>query len=152
MRALGIITGGLVLGLSTGLAFGFNWVGGGEALQALPRPAVRVQPAAVIVPMKPATPPASVKPQPAALAVPDGDAKPDGPPSNPAAEKRYTALINNSPWFREIREKVECGTIEDLGIKKTCIDSFGERPKALPAGFVAPPPAPQAKPWTAPKE
>lgn len=148
MRALGIITGGLVLGLSTGFAFGFNWVGGGEVLEAVPRPAVRVQPAAVIVPMKPA----AVKPQSAALALPEGDAKPDGPPSNPAAEKRYTALITNSPWFREIREKVECGTIEDSGIKKTCIDSFGARPKALPAGFVAPPPAPQAKPWTAPKE
>ena len=150
MRALGIITGGLVLGLSTGFAFGFNWVGV-DVLEAQPRPAVRIQPAAVIVPMKPATPPAA-KPIPAALVVPDSDARPDGPPSNPAAEKRYTALINNSPWFREIREKVECGTIDDSGIKKTCIDSFGARPKALPANFVAPPPAPQAKPWTAPKE
>jgi hypothetical protein len=147
MRALGIITGGLVLGLSTGFAFGVNWV----AVEAQPRPAVRMQPAAVIVPMKPATPPA-VKPIPAALTVRDSDARPDGPPSNPAAEKRYTALVNNSPWFREIRETVECGTIDDVGVKKTCIDSFGARPKALPAGFVAPPPAPQAKPWTAPKE
>jgi hypothetical protein len=77
---------------------------------------------------------------------------PDGPPSAKGAEVRYLALVKNSPWFRANRERVECGPIQDAGVRATCIASFGPRPLQLPAGFVAPPPTPQAKKWTAPKD
>ncbi len=76
----------------------------------------------------------------------------DGPKSNPAAEIRYRALIDNSPWYRSLREQAECGGIAAPDLRQKCIDSFGPRPTALPLGFVAPPPAPQAKAWTSPKE
>jgi hypothetical protein len=79
-------------------------------------------------------------------------AQPDGPPSSPAAEVRYVALAKNSPWFRENRERVECGPIKDETLRAACVSSFGPRPLQLPPGFVAPPAVKQAKPWTAPKD
>lgn len=66
----------------------------------------------------------------------------DGPPSHPGAERRYQALVDNSPWFRELRVQKECSSIRDSGLRKNCIDSFGRTPRTLPAGFVAPPPIP----------
>jgi hypothetical protein len=67
---------------------------------------------------------------------------PDGPPSPPGSDRRYQALVDNSPWFRELRVREECGEILDRNLKQRCISSFGPVPKALPVGFVPPPPVP----------
>lgn len=79
------------------------------------------------------------------LAQSDLKPMPDGPPSAAGAEARYKALIDNSPWFRHIRESEECGTIGGSDLRAKCIQSFGPVPKALPVGFVAPPPVPTAR-------
>ena len=66
----------------------------------------------------------------------------DGPPSIPGADRRYQVLVDNSPWFRGARVQEECAPITDAALRKSCIDSFGRAPRALPTGFVPPPPVP----------
>lgn len=66
----------------------------------------------------------------------------DGPPSIPGADRRYQALVDNSPWFRGARVQEECAPIADPMLRQSCVDSFGRAPRALPTGFVPPPPIP----------